>query len=101
MWLVIKASVIRAINLSYHAISLPLIMFLVFSVYVNVKPANEALTSQKIFTTLTLLSSVNLTSLIFVVQGALFGVEARVGFKRIKVRIIVFHSSLLFVVISK
>ena len=80
-----KASMIRAINLSYFTVSLPLIMFVVFSVYINVKPPDEELTTQKIFTTYSLLAFVRLTSLHFIVLGSLYLAEARVAFKRIKV----------------
>ena len=80
-----KAAMIRAINLSYLTVTLPLIMFIVFSVYINVKPPDEELTTQKIFTTYSLLAFARLTSLHFIVVGTLFLIEARVAFKRIKV----------------
>ena len=88
VWLVIQSSIIRAVNLSYFNISLPFIMFVVFSVYVTVTPEEDnipVLTPQKVFTTLALLSFVRVT-LFPVVQGSLYFSEARVAFKRIKVR---------------
>ena len=89
VWLVIQSSIIRAVNLSYFNISLPFIMFVVFSVYVTVTPEEDnipVLTPQKVFTTLALLSFVRVTSLHFTILGALYFSEARIAYKRIKVR---------------
>ena len=77
---------IRVINLSYYDISLPLILFIVFSVYVSVDE-NNVLTSKKVFTTLSLLSFVRLISLKFLVTSVIQISEGRVALNRISVSI--------------
>lgn len=79
---ILKSSVIRVINLSYYDISLPLILLIVFSVYVSIDE-NNVLTSKKVFTTLSLLSFVRLISLKFLVSSVIQISEGRVALKRI------------------
>ena len=81
---ILKSSVIRVINLSYYDISLPLILLIVFSVYVSIDE-NNVLTSKKVFTTLSLLSFVRLISLKFLVSSVIQISEGRVALKRISV----------------
>ena len=74
---------IQAINITYFTASLPLIMFVVFSVYVNT--SDEEITPRKVFVTLSLLTFVRLTSIQFFIRATLVISEARVAWKRIRV----------------
>jgi ATP-binding cassette subfamily C (CFTR/MRP) protein 4 len=76
------SSIIRSINLSYYAISLPTILFVVFSVYINIDESNT-LSAKKLFTTFSFLASVRLL-LSFLVTGIIYLHEAKAGAKRIK-----------------
>ena len=84
MFIIIEAFMIRAINITYFTVSLPLIMFVVFSVYVNT--SDEQITPRKVFVTLSLLTFVRLTSIHFFINGTLVISEARVAWKRIRVK---------------
>lgn len=81
---VLKGSIIRVITLSYYSISLPTMMFVIFSTYVLVSDENT-LTPKKVFTTLSLFIFVRLVTLNFLVNGILQIFEARVALKRISV----------------
>ena len=80
-----KAFIIRDFYLVYLTAALPLIMFVVFSVYVNT--SDEQITPRKVFVTLSLLTYLRLTSIFLFVQGLLLLSEAKVAWKRIKVPI--------------
>lgn len=90
--IVLKAYIIRAIHLAYFAFSLPLIMFIIFSVYVSFI---GDLTPRKVFVTLSLITYLRLTSVHFFILSTLNISEARVAWKRIKVIIITIIVSLL------
>lgn len=81
--IILKSSVIRAINLSYYVIALPTIMFVVFSVYASMEGINS-LSPKKVFTTFSLLTYVRLTSINFLVKGTIQVAEAKVALQRIK-----------------
>ena len=83
MFVIIKAFIIRGFYLAYLIAALPLIMFVVFSVYVNT--FDEQITPRKVFVTLSLLAYFRITSIILFVQAFLLLSEAKVGWKRIKV----------------
>ena len=68
----------------YEAISRTAIMFLVFSVYVNVSEGE--LTPRKVFVSLTLIQFVRLTSIRFLIICIQFLSNGRVAWIRIKVR---------------
>ena len=78
-----KAFIIRDFYLVYLTAALPLIMFVVFSVYVNT--SDEQITPRKVFVTLSLLTYLRITSILVFVQGLLLLSEAKVAWKRIKV----------------
>ena len=81
--MIIKAFIIRGFYLAYLTASLPLIMFVVFSVYVNT--SDEQITPRKVFVTLSLVTYLRVTSIFLFVQAFLQLSEARVAWKRIKV----------------
>ena len=81
---ILKGAVIRSINLTYFAVSLPTIMFAIFTVYVYADPNNE-LSPRKVFTTFSLLVSVRLISLTFMLKSIIQLAEGRVALKRISV----------------
>ena len=79
-----KSSVIRAINLSTYTFTLPLMMFVVFSVYGALEGV-EAVTLRKVFITLSLLTvAKNLSNFVFVAATTHVS-EGLVAMKRIKV----------------
>ena len=78
----LKGSTIRAFNLGYFSFSLPVILFVVFSVYVSL---GEELTPKRVFTTISLLSFARISSVHFIVQCALYISESLVAVKRIQV----------------
>ena len=78
-----KAFIIRDFYLVYLTAALPLIMFVVFSVYVNT--SDEQITPRKVFVTLSLLTYLRMTSIFLFVQGLLLLSEAKVAWKRVKV----------------
>ena len=84
MGIILKGSIIRAINLSYYIVALPTIMFVVFSVYASIE-GTCSLTPKKVFTTLSLLTFVRLTSVNFLLKGIIQVAEAKVALKRITV----------------
>ena len=84
-----KSSIIRAVNLSYFTIALPVIMFVIFTVYVG---TGGTLSPRRVFTTLSLITFVRLSSIHFFVLATLQLSEARVAWKRIKVSIIIIIS---------
>ena len=82
VWIVLKSYVIRSLNISYVSFSLPLIMFVMLSVYVSFI---GDLTPRKVFVSLSLISYVRITSVHFFIMATLLLSEARVAWKRIKV----------------
>ena len=78
-----KAFIIRDFYLVYLTAALPLIMFVVFSVYVNT--SDEQITPRKVFVTLSLLTYLRITSIFLFVQAFLLLSEAKVAWKRVKV----------------
>ena len=83
VWIIMKASIIRGLNLSYFTISLPIIMFVIFSIYVN---TGGTLTPRRVLTTFSLVTFIRLFGLYDFVLGTLELSEARVAWKRIVVR---------------
>ena len=83
VWIIMKASMIRGINLSYFTISQPIIMFVIFSIYVN---TGGTLTPRRVLTTFSLVTFIRTFGLYGFVVGALQLSEARVAWKRIVVR---------------
>jgi len=81
-WILLKGSMIRAFNLGYFSLSLPLIMFVVFSVYTS---TGGKLTPRGVFTVLSFLTGVRLTAVHFVIVFTLMTSEALVAVKRIQV----------------
>ena len=86
MIIIIKGALIRGLNLGFYSFSLPVILFVTFSVYASV---GGTLTPRRVFTTLSLISLIRLTSVHFIVQAALTLSEARVAAQRIQV---LFHT---------
>ena len=80
--MVFKGSVIRAFNLGYYTFSLPVILFVVFSVYVS---TGGRLTPKIVFTAISLLNLVRVTSVHFIVHAVLFISESLVAISRIQV----------------
>ena len=78
---VLKAYVIRAINLAYFAFSLPLIMFTIFLVYVSFI---GNLTPRKVFVTLSLITYIRITSIHCFILATLTISEGRVGMEKNK-----------------
>ena len=80
--IIMKGALIQALNLGFFSFSLPVILFVTFSVYASV---GGTLTPKRVFTTLSLLSLVRVTSVHFIVQASLTLSEARVAIQRIQV----------------
>lgn len=59
-------------------------MFITFSVYGYMEGV-DSITAKKVFTTLSLLTFVRLTSVDFLLEGIILGAEGYVALKRIKV----------------
>ena len=90
MMIIIKGALIRGLNFGFYSFSLPVILFVTFSVYASV---GGTLTPKRVFTTLSLISFIRLTSVHFIVQAALTLSEARVAVQRIQVlRVYVLHT---------
>lgn len=81
---ILHSSIFRIISLSYFSLSIPTMMFAMFSVYVSLDE-NNILTAKKVFTTLSLLATVRLVSLVFLVKAVVQLSEGRVALKRISV----------------
>ena len=82
--MVIKGAAIRAFNLGYFSFSLPVILFVTFTVHLFI---GQDLTPRAVFTTLSLLSLVRLTGVHFIVQAFLTMTEARIATHRIEVHL--------------
>lgn len=82
MGVVLKGSIIRAINLSCYSTYVPVVMFVIFSVYAS---TGGTVTPKGVFTILSLLIYVRLTSIHLFVLGVLSVSEGIVALKRIKV----------------
>ena len=82
--MVIKGAAIRAFNLGYFSFSLPVILFVTFSVHLSL---GEDLTPRAVFITLSLLSLVRLTGVHFIVQAFLSLSEGAVAAHRIEVHV--------------
>ena len=87
VFIIILSFMIRAVNLTQVWIAIPIIMFVVSSVYVSI--GNE-LSPRVIFTSLSLLITIRLTSVHFFVLCTLYVSEAMVAVKRITVRMSLF-----------
>ena len=82
MMIIIKGAVIQALNLGFFSFSLPVILFVTFSVYASV---GGTLTPKRVFTTLSLLSLVRVTSVHCIVLASFTLSEGRVAIQRIQV----------------
>ena len=82
VYIIFQALLINAVNMVNYKVSLPLIMFGVFSVYVNT--SDTQLTPRKVFVTLTLINFARL-SIYFFFLGTLLLSTMRVSWKRITV----------------
>ena len=82
MMIIMKAALIQGISFSIFFFSMPVILFVTFSVYASV---GGTLTPKRVFTTLSLLSLIRLTSVQFIVQASLMLSEAGVAIQRIQV----------------
>ena len=82
--MLLRFSAFYSVSNVYEAISSTAIMFLVFSVYVNV--SEEELTPRKVFVLLSLIQFVRLTSIYFLIVCIQFLSNGRVAWIRIKVR---------------
>ena len=80
--IIVKGALIRGLNLGFYSFSLPVILFVTFSVYASV---GGTLTPKRVFTTLSLVSLIRLTSVHFIVLASLTLSEARVAIQRIQV----------------
>ena len=81
-WILLKGSMIRAFNLGYFSFSLPLLLFVVFSVYTS---TGGELTPKGVFTVLSFLTGLRLTGFHYAVKFTLTASEANVALKRIQV----------------
>ena len=90
MMIIVKGALIRGLNLGFYSFSLPVILFVTFSVYASV---GGTLTPKRVFTTLSLLSLVRLTSVHFIVLASLTLSEASVAIQRIQV---LYHAHILY-----
>lgn len=86
MQVILKSAMIQVITQSYYTLSLPTMMFMVFSVYVSVDEKN-VLTPKKVFTTLSLFVFVRLVFLTFFVKSIVHLSEGRVALQRISVKV--------------
>ncbi len=82
MGIILKSSIIRAINLSTFATALPTMMFAVFSVY---SALGECITLRSVFVTLTLLAIARTLSNFVFISAITNIAEAVVALKRIQV----------------
>ena len=82
IWVVLQASIIRALNLSCFSVYVPLVMFAMFSVYAT---GGGAVTPKRVFTILSLLTVLRVYSVHLFTLGVLLLSEAVVGLKRIQV----------------
>ena len=80
--IIFQGALIRACNLGFMIVSVTFITWLVFTVYVT---TGGTLTPKKVFTTLSLVTFLRLTSIHFVILNALGMSEGRVALKRIQV----------------
>ena len=80
--IILQGGMVRASGLGYTFVSLTLLMFLVFTVYIV---TGGELTPKKVFTTLSLLIVLRLTSTHFFVQNVLAVTEGRVAVVRLQV----------------
>ena len=80
--IIFRGALIRASNAAYYTVSIVAIMFMLFTTYV--KTGGE-LTPKRVFTTLSLLIILRLTSIHFLVQSLLGLNEGRVASARITV----------------
>ena len=82
--LILKGGLVRAFSLAFMIVSITIMSFIVFSVYTG---TGGILTPKKVFTVLSLLINLRLTSVHFVVQNALAMSEGHVAISRIQVNI--------------
>jgi ATP-binding cassette subfamily C (CFTR/MRP) protein 4 len=83
IYAVMKYYMIRSAALAYDGVSVSLIMFVMFSVYISVFP-NE-LTPRKVFVALSLITYVRYNAILFLIKILLNGSDALVATKRIEV----------------
>ena len=77
-----KAGLVRGSSLAFVIMSVSLIMYIVFAVYTS---TGGELTPKKVFTTLSLLIVIRLTTVHFFIQNTLAMVEGRVATIRLQV----------------
>ncbi len=80
--LILQAGLIRAASLAFMMISLTLLMYIIFTAYTA---TGGVLTPKKVFTTLSILIVIRLTSVHFLVQNSLSMMEGRVATVRLQV----------------
>ena len=80
--IIFKGALIRACNYAYFTVSIVTVMFMLFTTYVK---TGGQLTPKQIFTTLSLLFILRLTSIYFLIQSLLGINEGRVASARITV----------------
>ena len=81
--LILQAGFVRAASLGFMMVSLTMIMYIVF---VSYTATGGRLTPKKVFTTLSLLIYLRLTTVHFLIQNVLSIVEGRVAIVRLQVR---------------
>jgi len=82
---IFEGAIIRACHLSFYMASVSIIMFLIFATYSGI---GGDLTPKKVFTALSLLITLRLTSIHFFIQSVLGISEGHVATTRISVSII-------------
>ena len=91
--MIIKYFMIRSIVLAYDISAIQLIMFVIFSVYINT--SSTELKPRNVFVTLSLISILRMQAIYAVNKFAHAASDARVAWKRIKVSIT--YKILLFI----
>ena len=99
MSVILRSSVIRAINLSPFAATLPTMMFAIFSVYAGI---GECVTLRKVFVSLLLLTAARIVSIYDFIAAVSHLSEATVAIKRIQVGLMLITavSSLIIIIVD-
>jgi hypothetical protein len=82
-FLILWAGLLRAANLAFVAVSVSLMMFIIFTVYVS---TGGILTPKRVFTTLSLLTTIRFVTVDFLVQNIFAMMECRVATVRLQVQ---------------
>lgn len=81
-FIILQAGLIRAASLGFMIVSLNIVMYIIFTAYTA---TGGILTPKKVFTTLSLLIFLRLTTVHFFIQNVLAMVEGRVATVRLQV----------------